>query len=180
MQTIQMQGQESIRLFRKKRFKILLLIAIPAMIVFIFFLNSDKYSAKIYNDPEQVFAVFENNYDDFETFMDVIDGNSAFHDLLIEKSKSHTSIYKEMKKYMSEEEYKVVEYFWTTYRPYCMGSGWIDFRVNKEAFSIELFSCRDMSETQKEKYLSYRSQYGVVKQIRSEGEWYSLIYCNND
>lgn len=144
-----------------------------------FFINRDHYSPKIYEDEEQVLELFESNFEDFEKFMNIIYHHKAFGEIFKKRSESHTPNYKEVKKYMSKEEYEVVETFWVTYKPYYMGSSWIEFLVNKEPFAIDLFSCRGMSDSQRESYLSSRSQQGDIKQINNEGDWYCLIYNKN-
>lgn len=175
MQTTQTPNQASTGFSRKKIVFFLFLGILIAVSGCIFFINRNHYSPKIYDDEEQVLSLFENNFDDFEKFMDVIYQHKAFGEIFKKRSESHTSNYKEVKKYMSEEDFEIVESFWITFRPYYMGSGWIDFRVNQEVFSIKLFTCRDISEDQKEEYLTYCLQDADLKKLRSEGEWYCLI-----
>lgn len=174
MQTILTLPQESTEHSHKKIIFVSAFITIAVFVCY-FFINRNDYHPKIYDNVEKVLALFEDNYEDFEMFMNVIYHHHAFSELLEERSESKTSDYKDLKKYMSEEEYKIVEHFWLTYRPYYMGSGWIDFRVDQEVFSIQLFSCRGLTESQKDSYLTYCLQDADLKQLRSEGEWYCLI-----
>lgn len=177
MQTTETLNQASTGFFLKKIVFFLFLIIVIAVGICLFFINRNHYSPRIYDDEEQVLELFESNFEDFEKFMDVIYRHKAFGEIFKKRSESHTPNYKEVKKYMSEEEYEVVETFWITYEPYYMGSGWIEFLVNKEPYAIDLLFCRDISEGQKEEYLSYKAQFGEVRQLRDG--WYCLIYNKN-
>lgn len=178
MQTTQTPNRVSTGFSHKKIVFFLFLMIVIAVGIYVFFINRDHYSPRIYDDEEQVLELFESNFEDFEKFMDVIYHHKAFGEIFKKRSESHTPNYKEVKKYMSKEEYEVVETFWGTYEPYYMGSSWIEFLINKEPFAIDLFYCRDISEAQKEEYLSYKAQLGEVRQLKDG--WYALIYHHND
>ncbi len=150
---------------------LIILAVILAFTLLIYRNHKNAYTSAIYDNADQVIEMFEENFEDFDKFMDVIYGHHAFRDILDENGRTDIFDYKNVKKYMSKDEYDTVQKFWFQYRPEYMRSGSVTFKIDSGV--VEFFLLKDFTDDQLARKMDLEEQYGKV--IELHDDWYCLI-----
>jgi len=171
MQTTQTPNRVSTG-FSHRLLPLCLMILVVAIIGFvIYFLRKNDYVPKEYDNADQIITLAENNLEEFISFLNVIDNNSAFGEIFDKNGRIDIFDYRDLKRYMSEDDYTIVCNFWMKYKPRHMRSGAVNFWTS---------SCHEVSIfiSDSPEYLNNKGQFGEVRKLNNN--IYCLIYNNNN
>ena len=150
---------------------LIILAVILAFTLLIYRNHKNAYTSAIYDNADQVIEMFEENFEDFDKFMDVINDHHAFRDILDENGRTDIFDYKNVKKYMSKDEYDTVQKFWFQYRPEYMRNGSVTFKI--DSGEVKFFLLKDFTDDQLARKMDLEEQFGKV--IELHDDWYCLI-----
>lgn len=171
MQTIQTPSRESTGSSRKLLPLCLMLLLVTSIGFTIYFVKKNDYVPKEYDNADQIISLVENNFEEFNSFLDVIDSTPAFGKVFDKSGRLNIFDYRDLKQYMSEDDYTIVCNFWTKYKPKFMRKNAVIFRTSSWN-EIWIF-VSDNPE-----YLKDREQHGELRQLSNN--MYCLIYADDN
>ena len=178
MLTIQTQNLESTELSHKVKIfiflTILIVLSIIAIIVCLNF-STDRYSAKIYDNPESVEKLFIDNQEEFFKVSCILKNSELFSYLYsIDRKSIFSPSIPKKEKYLNDSEYEDICTFLNEYRPYEIGlTGCsIHFVFLCQNEDVVVYYTEEEGEALS-KFLQYVSQDSKVKSINDN--WYLEI-----
>lgn len=175
MMAIQMRNPASIKLSLKVKIVIIsIVVLIFCIIGIILYLNyaTDKYSAKIYDNPKSVEEIFAADQETFTEVLYLLKDSELFDYLYsIDKKSIYNTSIPQSEKYFSEKEYEYLCFFLNKYRPYEIGksNGDLYFVFLCESDDVTLYYTEREDESLSD-FLNVISQYSKVKIIKDK--WY--------